>query len=172
MPTQTRLQANFTSHERAEFIEVSLNFSETIQMFYPGDESSPSLSFPLVLGHFVATACSIKCFQHGYQNQDEIRTSHVAMSSVQNRPRTKPLFSRKQPTLCILFHLQARTFHCIKFSKLVPTTKPMGRHGITRRKFLVELPKFMNNDRDLSSVMNHARIKRHSLFACPSLSIQ
>lgn len=103
MPTQTRLQANFTSHERAEFIEVSLNFSETIQMFHSGDESSPWLSFPLVLGHFVATACSIECFQHGNQNQDEIRTSHVPMSSVQNRPPTKPLFYMKtaQP-LCFI----------------------------------------------------------------------
>ena len=29
MRTQTRLQANFPKHERAEFIQVSLNFSET-----------------------------------------------------------------------------------------------------------------------------------------------
>ena len=67
-------------------------------------------------------------------------------------------FIWKQPNLCILFHLQARTFRCIKFSK------PMGRDVFTSRKFLVKLPKFMNNDRDLSPVMNHARIKRHFLF--------
>jgi len=127
MPTQTRLQANFTSHERAEFIEVSLNFSETIQMFYPGDESSPSLSFPFVLGHFVATACSIKCFQHGYQNQDEIRTSHVAMSSVQNRPRTKPLFYTKTAQPLYFIPLTSKNFSLHKILEISPNHETHGK---------------------------------------------
>lgn len=127
MPTQTRLQANFTSHERAEFIEVSLNFSETMQMFHPRDESSPWLSFPLVLGHFVATACSIECFQHGNQNQDEIRTSHVTMSSAQNRPRTKPLFYPKTAQPLYFIPLTSNNFSLHKILKISPNCETHGK---------------------------------------------
>jgi len=39
----------------------------------------------------------------------------------------------------------------------------MGKEVFTSRKSLVKLPKFMHNERDLSPVKYHNRIKRHLL---------
>lgn len=41
------------------------------------------------------------------------------------------VFIRKQRSLCILLHPQARIFRCVKFSKLIPTAKPMGKEVFT-----------------------------------------
>ena len=58
MRTKTRLQANFTEHKRAEFIEVSVRFLRK-KCDSSRDESGPWLSFVLVSGHFVATVCML-----------------------------------------------------------------------------------------------------------------
>ena len=96
----------------------------------------------------------INIFHPGAQHRDEIRTSHVklfpvAMSSAQNRQQNKPLFfKREQPSLCIVFHLQARIFRSVKFSNFMPTAKLTGKEVFTNRKCLVKLPKFMHDERD------------------------
>ena len=77
------------------------------------------------------------------------------------------VFIRKQRSLCILLHPQARIFRCVKFSKLIPTAKPMGKEVFTSRKSLVKLPKFQHNELDLLPVKYH-KIKRH-LLPWPSL---
>ena len=70
---------------------------------------------------------------------------------------------RKQPSLCIVLHLQARFFCTLKFSKLIPTVEPSGKVVFTNRKCPVMLSKSMHNESDISPVMNHPRMKRHSL---------
>lgn len=66
-------------------------------------------------------------------------------------------FTRKEPSLCTVFLLEARTFCSLKFSKLILTAKPTGKEVYNNRKCLVKLPKFMHDERDLSLAMNHPR---------------
>ena len=153
-------------------------------MFYPGDKIRPWLSFLLVFGRFVAIFmfAQLNVFNSGKLTMISSRfpeaqwNSNVSCLTLSRRhefsakqtTNQTSVFIRKQRSLCILLHPQARIFRCVKFSKLIPTVKPMGKEVLTSRKSLVKLPKFMYNERDLSPVKYHNRIKRH-LLPRPSL---
>ena len=82
------------------------------------------------------------------------------MSLAQNRPLTKPLFYTKTAQPLYFIPLASKNFfRCVKFWKLIPTAKPMGKEVFTSRNSLVKLPKFMHNERNLSPVINHNRNK-------------
>ena len=148
-------------------------------MFYPGDKILPWLSFLLVFGHFVANfmLAQLNVFNSGKLTMTSSRfpdprwNSNVSCLTLSRRhefsakqtTNQTSVFIRKQRSLCILFHPKARIFRCVKFSKLIPTAKLMGKEVFTSRKSLAKLPKFMHNERDLSPVKYHNRIKRHLL---------
>ena len=147
MRAQTRLQANY---ERSSYkfprILVKLKF---LRMSHPGDKIRPWLSFLLVFGRFVAIFmfAQLNVFNSGKLTMISSRfpepqwNSNVSCLTLSRRhefsakqtTNQTSVFIRKQRSLCILLRPQARIFRCVKFSKLNPTAKPMGKEVFTSR---------------------------------------
>ena len=183
MRAQTRLQANYERNSY-KFPRILVKLKFLRKKYHTNvssrGQNSSLVEFPLGVWSFRCNfhVRSIKCFQLGKTDHDfiPVPSSNVSCLTLSRRhefsakqtTNQTSVFIRKQRSLCILLHPQARIFRCVKFSKLIPTAKPMGKEVFTSRKSLVKLPKFMHNERDLSPVKYHNRIKRH-LLPWPSL---
>ena len=180
MRAQTRLQENYERNSY-KFPRILVKLKFLRKKYHTNvssrGQNSSLVEFPLGVWSFRCNfhARSIKCFQLGKTDHVFIPVPRTAMkfkhlmfntfasqNSAKQTTNQTSVFIRKQGSLCILLHLQARIFRCVKFSKLIPTAKPTGK-VFTSRKSLVKLPKFMHNERDLSPVKYHNRIKRHCL---------